>query len=227
MSFLHLCVIFILLQHRWHRAGALATGCKIDVKLVHSSMDLRQNKALGEHLNSPSLRPLTSIHIWRFNCLLCLLWNKGDEFAHVFGSKYGSIDRKYGIAGASTDFVSHSFLWPLSPSCKTFHLSRLSSLWSPLPRTISCDPITTLYSYLFVHVASSFSPRALNSKSKTDSPSYFASRLPCRATSHTVRFISTVKLSQNLSPPSSHLFGGYLGGSYGLLILYVTFLHGN
>jgi hypothetical protein len=30
----------------------------------------------------------------------------GDEFAHIFKSKYGSIDYEFGISSASTDFVS-------------------------------------------------------------------------------------------------------------------------
>ncbi|KAK7683771.1 hypothetical protein QCA50_013147 [Cerrena zonata] len=64
------------------KAAALATGCKIDVKPFHSSTELRQNKALG------------------------------DEFANVFESKYGSIDRKYGIAGASTDFGDITYALP-------------------------------------------------------------------------------------------------------------------
>ena len=30
----------------------------------------------------------------------------GDEFAQVFGSRYGPIDTEYGIRSGSTDFVS-------------------------------------------------------------------------------------------------------------------------
>ena len=39
-----------------------------------------------------------------FNTVTDLL--EGDEFAHIFNSKYGAIDYEYGISSASTDFVS-------------------------------------------------------------------------------------------------------------------------
>ncbi|KAH8101746.1 hypothetical protein BXZ70DRAFT_999671 [Cristinia sonorae] len=58
------------------RAAGHATGCKVDIQKAGWCYDLRQNEGLGE------------------------------EFASVFKSKYGPIDYTYGIASASTDFVS-------------------------------------------------------------------------------------------------------------------------
>ena len=35
-----------------------------------------------------------------------ILFGEGDELANIVNSRYGCIDYEYGIAGASTDFVS-------------------------------------------------------------------------------------------------------------------------
>ena len=61
-------------------------------------MDLRQNKALGEYLD----------HLLRYSLLTHpLLYSiyQGDEFANIFGSKFGFVGDP-GPTG-STDFVSH------------------------------------------------------------------------------------------------------------------------
>lgn len=59
------------------RAAALATGCKVKITIIGGTYDLRQNKALS------------------------------DELENIMCSRYGTVDFEWGIAGASTDFVSN------------------------------------------------------------------------------------------------------------------------
>ncbi|KAH9942063.1 aminoacylase 1-like protein 2 [Amylocystis lapponica] len=67
--------------------AGLATGCEVKVELAGATFDLRQNKGLG------------------------------DEFATVFGSRYGPIDYAFGISSASTDFGNVTYALPaLHPS---------------------------------------------------------------------------------------------------------------
>ncbi|KAJ7721024.1 aminoacylase 1-like protein 2 [Mycena metata] len=63
-------------------AAALATGCTSKIKVMGTTYDLRQNKALG------------------------------DEVAHVVRSKYGSVDYEWGIKSASTDFGNVTYALP-------------------------------------------------------------------------------------------------------------------
>ncbi|THU88083.1 bacterial exopeptidase dimerization domain-containing protein, partial [Dendrothele bispora CBS 962.96] len=63
-------------------ASAGATGCKSKISETIQMFDLRQNKALG------------------------------DEVANIICSRYGTIDREYGIASASTDFGNVSYELP-------------------------------------------------------------------------------------------------------------------
>ncbi|ETW77278.1 hypothetical protein HETIRDRAFT_479883 [Heterobasidion irregulare TC 32-1] len=66
-------------------ASALATGCKVAISTeTHPLFDLRQNTALG----------------------------KCEAFAEVFRSKFGPIDRVFGIDGASTDFGNVTYALP-------------------------------------------------------------------------------------------------------------------
>ncbi|KAI0729486.1 hypothetical protein C8Q72DRAFT_828620 [Fomitopsis betulina] len=69
------------------KGAALATGCRVDVKLAGATYDLRQNNALG------------------------------DSFAETFRSRYGPITYGWGIQSASTDFGNVTYALPaLHPS---------------------------------------------------------------------------------------------------------------
>ena len=73
----------------------MATACNVDIADAGSTFDLRQNAALG---NSPDIAPKSDTHVL----------SAGQDFASIFESKFGSVHYSYGIAGASTDFVSSS-----------------------------------------------------------------------------------------------------------------------
>ena len=62
---------------------------------MHTYKELRQNKALGECFNHLPKDPYLSD-----------LLHQGDEFANIFGSRFGSV-MEMGPAG-STDFVSNN-----------------------------------------------------------------------------------------------------------------------
>ncbi|KAI0685176.1 hypothetical protein BC835DRAFT_1385632 [Cytidiella melzeri] len=69
------------------QAAALATACKVEIGDGGATYDLRQNVALG------------------------------DEFARVFCSQFGTVDYKFGIFSASTDFGNVTYALPaLHPS---------------------------------------------------------------------------------------------------------------
>ncbi|KAN0094687.1 hypothetical protein V8E55_002974 [Tylopilus felleus] len=63
-------------------AAATATGCTVNISYESVRNELVQNEVLGE------------------------------EFADVFGKRYGQIDYEWGIASASTDFGNVSYLMP-------------------------------------------------------------------------------------------------------------------
>ncbi|EDR10597.1 uncharacterized protein LACBIDRAFT_317213 [Laccaria bicolor S238N-H82] len=63
-------------------AAALATGCEVTITFPGAVYDVRQNRALG------------------------------DNVANIVLNKYGSIDYKYGIASASTDFGNVTYALP-------------------------------------------------------------------------------------------------------------------
>lgn len=78
-----------------NRAASLASGCKVKINTFYSGYDLRQNTALGTFLMSRSVSDK-----W-------LIFDRsGDELSNIVNNRYGFIDYEYGIAGASTDFVS-------------------------------------------------------------------------------------------------------------------------
>lgn len=63
-------------------AAALASGCKVQIKITSTLNEITQNKALG------------------------------DELADVVLKRYGTIDYEWGIKSASTDFGNVSYLMP-------------------------------------------------------------------------------------------------------------------
>lgn len=92
-------------QLRPPSAAALATACKAEYDYSGVPLnEVKQNKALGRpYLSFKLTQPIADD-----------LYNAGDEFAHVFSSKYGTIDYVYGIANASTDFVRFTFFCNIS-----------------------------------------------------------------------------------------------------------------
>lgn len=85
------------------RASALATDCEVEVFAdpKNSMTELVQNEALG----------ITSVFL-PLNNNQNVLGSLGQAFEQIFNAKYGVVDRLYGIASASTDFVG-------APSPKT------------------------------------------------------------------------------------------------------------
>lgn len=86
------------------RAAAVATGCRVEIKLGLAYHDLSQNPALGEY------------NCWKELAMSNIVLAK--EFARIVSTRYGmATDNNDSLMAASTDFVSKL--------CTCAHLNRI------------------------------------------------------------------------------------------------------